>query len=138
MFTVCQHSLRYLFKFRCSALLGRGLGSCGSRYMQDLNLSYLYSTRFAVICVNPPLLPTLEIPRELRSLWCLLHDLTGTVHQNKPRSPALLLLFPCAVQQFPLEGNPDMGAREEAHSDQVPDLGEPGTRMPQRTVSCTT
>ncbi|KAK4831156.1 hypothetical protein QYF61_015626 [Mycteria americana] len=38
------------------------------------------------------------------------------------------------VQWFPLEGNPDMGAREEAHSDQVLDLGEQETRTPQRSV----
>ena len=38
------------------------------------------------------------------------------------------------MRQFALERNPDVGAREEAHSDQVPDLGEQETRTPQHSV----
>ena len=83
MFTVCQHSFRYLFKFRCSALLGRGLACCWGKHVRDLNLSYLYSTRFAVTGVKAPLSATLEDPRELRGLWGQLHDLTVILCQNK-------------------------------------------------------
>lgn len=39
-------------------------------------------------------------------------------------TPASLLLLSCIVLWFPLEENRDIGTREEAHSDQVLDLGD--------------